>query len=399
VSAYLHIATLAGFALVYLAFAGLLQRIAFSGALAFATFGLLVGPHVVGLLELNADPDSYRLLVELTLAAVLFGDAAQADVGVLRAAYRAPLRLLAVSLPLTIGAGLVLAIGLFPDFSWIEAALLATVLAPTDAALGKAVVVDKRVPARIRETLNVESGLNDGICVPVLLLFLLLATGMPDGGAPAALVRFALEEIGVGALVGSGVAVIAHLLLDRTLRRGWTSREAIPFMASALALLAFALAPILGGSGFIAAFIGGFVWGRLRRRAGGPEVEFDEALGGLLGFVTWVIFGGIVVAPVLLQLDLRTFLYAIASLTMVRMVPVALALGGLPFSWPEKLFIGWFGPRGLASIVFVIMVLQADLADDARIAAVAATTILLSVVLHGLTAAPLAARFGQKEPR
>ena len=176
---YGTLAILAAFAFGYGIVAGRLEKTPVNGPVVFLTFGILVGPQVLGLLDLSVSGEGLRTVAELTLALVLFTDSANADLATLRRSFRIPQRLLLVGLPLTIAFGVGTGMLLFPDLPLLSVAILATMLAPTDAALGEAVVTNEAVPAPVREALNVESGLNDGICVPILFTFLALPPPRP----------------------------------------------------------------------------------------------------------------------------------------------------------------------------------------------------------------------------
>ena len=272
--------------------------------------------------------------------------------------------------------------------------LLAIVLAPTDAALGQAVVTLPRLPVRIRQGLNVESGLNDGICVPLFFIALALAqadAGDLSGGEAARLVA---EEIGYGVLGGVAAGALGAAVIVFAGRRKWIDEPWLQVVPAATAVLAYGLADGLGGSGFIAAFVGGAVFGALRRRQGGEVGYLVEELGGILSSVTFVVFGAIMLGPALGATTWQIALYAVLSLTVVRMLPVAIALVGTAARRPTVGFVGWFGPRGLASIVFaVIIVEEGGLAHEDVIVTTTVLTIALSILAHGLTAAPLAGRY------
>ena len=305
-----------------------------------------------------------------------------------------PLRLLAIGLPLTIVAGALAGVVVFGQLALIEAVLLAIVLAPTDAALGQAVVTDPLVPSRVRQGLNVESGLNDGICVPLLLIAIAIAEAEEGAIGHGAAVHLVLEEIGYGiaggVLAGLAAAVVVRLGVARRLVDPiWL--QVVPVAGAALA---YGLAVWMGGSGFIAAFVGGAVFGGLRGEVGGDVTLFLEEAGGLLGAVTFVLFGAVMLVPVLDNLSGAVVLYALLSLTLVRMVPVALAMLGSGARPPTVAFLGWFGPRGLASIVFaVILVEEASLAHESVLLDTIFLIVALSVLLHGVTATPLARRY------
>ena len=268
-------------------------------------------------------------------------------------------------------------------------------LAPTDAARGQAVVTEPRLPSRIRQGLNVESGLNDGICVP--LLFIVLAVAEADSGEMTAghAARVVVEEIGFGIVGGVVAGAIAAVAIAFASRRDLIEASWLQIVPVAGAGLAYGIAAPLGGSGFIAAFVAGMTFGALRRQSAGPEVTFlMEELGELLNRVTLLVFGAVLLWPAIEVLTWQIGLYAMASLTVIRMVPVALAMLGMGARRPTVAFLGWFGPRGLASIVFAaIVVEEADLPHTTTIVLTTYATVGLSVILHGVTAAPLATRY------
>jgi NhaP-type Na+/H+ or K+/H+ antiporter len=396
---YENLAILALFAFAYSLVAERLARTPVNGAVVYLAFGVIVGPVGLGWLDLGLGSEGIRTIAELTLALVLFTDASNANLAVLRQTVRLPRRLLLVGLPLTILLGVGVGALLFPELGLLQVAILATILAPTDAALGKAVVSNPAVPDPVRQGLNVESGLNDGICVPILFTFLALATQSGAEGSTGALaLRLLAEEIGIGAGIGIGLAFAGARGLRAAARRGWLVPgpwARIPVVA--LAFASFALAQFAGGSGFIACFIGGLVFGALVAPQHKETIlERAEGSSEVLALMTWVIFGGAVVAQHAGATDWRVVLYAILSLTVVRMLPVALAVVGLGTRTDTKLFLGWFGPRGLASIVFLVIAAQEKLPGSDTLIAVTVATVVLSIVGHGLTANPLAAAFGAR---
>lgn len=395
-SDYATLALLAGFVFLYGLVSGRLDRSPFGGALLFIAVGLACGPSGIGLLSLDVDAGGVRRLAELALGLVLFTDAAEADLAVLRRAYMIPERLLAIGLPLTIGLGTVTAMLIFDSLAPLEAAILAVVVAPTDAALGKAVVTDRAVPAPVREGLTVESGLNDGICVPVLFTLLALLAAETELGPVRMLARHALEEIGVGAAVGVGLSLIAAPALHACIGRGWITGAWRQMPVVSLALACFAGAQALGGSGFIAAFTGGLAFGWLARRRKHAVLSPAEAAGDVVALLTWVVFGATLVGPLIAALSWRAMLFAVLALTLLRIGPVWIALAGSGLAADTRLFVGWFGPRGLATIVFVVMVLDTHLPGGGLVAEAAGATVLLSVLLHGLTAAGLSAAYGRQ---
>ncbi|ATP08833.1 sodium:proton antiporter [Aeromonas salmonicida] len=393
---YQNLAVLAAFLLIYSLIAGRFESRLINGPLLFLLMGWLLGPSGLGLLSLSVNSEGIKLLAELTLVIVLFNDAANTNWQVLAANRALPIRLLLIGLPLTLLGGTLFGLWLYPDLPLLELAILSTILAPTDAALGKAVVSNPAVPAPIREGLNQESGLNDGICVPVLLLLLaLIAPTEQHTGTGMLAMTLLLEEIGIGLLVALVLTSLTIRLLKTSYLNGWQLPLWRQLTMPGLALLCFALAQTLGGSGFIAAFVGGLLMGR---RLGGHKhayMDSCEGYGDLLSVVIWMVFGATLMPMLPILLHWQYWLYAAASLTLLRMLPVWLSLLGTGLKPELILFIGWFGPRGLASIVFAVMVLQHKpaLLGQEPIIATVLCTIILSVILHGISANPWVRRF------
>ena len=358
--------------------------------MAFVAAGLLVGPAGLDLLNLDLDHHFLHGLAEVTLVLVLFTDASRIDLGLLRREHDLPVRMLGLGLPLTIALGAVVAAALFGTLSFWEAAVLAAILAPTDAALGEAVVSNKAVPVRMRQTLNVESGLNDGIALPMVLILLACAGAASETERSLSdWLWFAGLQVGLGPLAGIAVGWLGGWLIDKAVRHEWMSHVFQQISAIALALLAFALAEEIGGNGFIAAFCAGLTIGNTKRGVCHSLYEFGEAEGHLLTILAFFFFGVAMVPEVLPHIDLTVFAYAVLSLTVVRMLPVTLSLLGTGLSWCSHVFLGWFGPRGLASILFLLLVVEgAGLPGGETIKVVVITTILLSIVLHGVSAVP-----------
>ncbi|MGB5736380.1 MAG: cation:proton antiporter [Thiohalocapsa sp.] len=394
---YENLSILAAFVFLYSVVAGRLERTPINGALVFTAFGLALGPMGIDLLHLNVDTEGLRSLAELTLALVLFTDASNANLGVLERSIRIPRRLLLIGLPLTILLGFGVGVIMFHDLGLLEIAILATMLAPTDAALGKAVVTAESVPPKIREGLNVESGLNDGICVPILFVFLALvaeATAHDRTGALA--LHLLAEEIGIGVAVGIGLTLVGAWLLKLCVDRGWVTETWRQLPVVALATACFALAQTLGGSGFIAAFAGGLLFGWSTKSHKHALLLAAEGTGDTLALLTWVVFGAAVVGQAVGGFSWAVVLYALLSLTLIRMLPVFLALAGTGLRNDEKLFMGWFGPRGLASIVFIVLVLEENLPGAQTLTSIVVCTVVLSIIGHGLSANPLVAALARR---
>lgn len=380
--------------LVYAAISRRLDRTVVSTAIFFVTAGLILGNKGTGWIDIHDDGSEIRRLAELTLTLVLFADASRIDLRAVRREYAVPVRLLGLGLPLTILAGWLAGRAVFGDLGGAELLILAVILAPTDAALGQAVVTDERLPSRIRQGLSVESGLNDGLCVPILLVALAIAAS--DEGAITGhhAVRLLVEQIGGGTLGGVIAGGLAALIVAAAVPQGLVSRSWLQIVPVGAAALAYSLATALSGSGFIAAFVGGLVFGALRPRGEEEPGYLIGELGELTNSITFLVFGAVFVGPMLSHLTWAAGAYAVLSLTVVRMAPVALALVGSHARRQTMGYVGWFGPRGLASIVFIVVTIEgSDLLHSSAIVTAVAATVTLSVYAHGLSARPLTNRY------
>jgi NhaP-type Na+/H+ or K+/H+ antiporter len=368
-----------------------LERADLTAPIVFTTVGATLAG--LGLIHGAAAPEQLKLLVEITLVWVLFSDAARVRVTDVRRDLGRILRLLALGLPLTILAGWGLAAWLFPALGIWLALLVGAALAPTDAALGVPVVTNQAVPSRVRRLITVESGLNDGIATPVVMVAIAGAAAGEDI-AGAAGPGGAMVELAIGVAVGVIVGFAGGRLLRWARRRGWAAEDFTGIAVLALALLAYLLSLAVDGNGFVAAFCGGIAFGAAAGRRGPSELAFLEQTGGAVSLLVWLAFGAVAVPIVVDRLSWALLLYAVLSLTLVRMVPVAVALIGAGVDRKTVLFVGWFGPRGLASLVFALLALEDVGAGADEAVAVIAVTVFLSVLAHGISAAPFAARYG-----
>ncbi len=385
-------------ALAFLAFGLIGRRLrstVLTGPMLFAAFGLLAGPAVFGFVPLEISNAGLNILAEVTLILVLFSDAASIDLRRLRRDHNLPVRMLAMGMPLTILLGAITAMILFADFSIWEAALLAAILAPTDAALGQAVVVNRAVPVRIRQALNVESGLNDGIALSVVLVFAALAGANQESPDAVSWLLFGLKQITFGPIAGVVVGYLGAKLVAYCHRAGWLSENAEGIVALALAFGAYALAEIFHGNGFIAAFIAGLVFGNTLAFKCKYLYEFAETEGQILILLTFMAFGIVMIPMAIPSINGTYIAFALLALTLLRMVPVSVALLGTGIRPASSLFLGWFGPRGLASILFALLILeQSDITHKNEILAAIIVTVTMSILLHGLTAGPLSRLYG-----
>ena len=359
-------------------------------------FGLGAGASGAGIADIDIGHSAIHVIAELTLILVLFTDAARIDLGRVREDHNLPMRMLLIGLPLAIAAGTLAAAALFPSFSIWEAALLAALLAPTDAALGQSVVSAKAVPLRIRQSINIESGLNDGIALPAVLLFAALAGAVHGSSDASDWLQFGILQVTLGPLAGVAIGYAGARLIDTAGEREWATEAFLGIGILSLSVLAYVLAELIGGNGFISAFVAGVVFGNTIRHPCTFLFEFMESEGQLLMLITFLVFGAALLPEGLAHANITIVIYAVLSLTVIRMVPIALSLLGSGIRAPTFLFLGWFGPRGLASILFVLLILdETDLPHRAEILSITVITVGLSVVLHGITAAPLAKAYGR----
>ena len=387
----LDLTILASAGMVYAVASSRLGRTILTPAIFFLSTGILLGDAVLGWFTVEATGAGLRLIAETTLALVLFADASRINLRVLKREIAVPARLLGIGLPLTIVAGTIAAVLVFPGLTLVEAGLLAIAVAPTDAALGQTVVADERVPSRIRQGLNVESGLNDGLCVPLLLIALAFASA--EGGETEP-VRLVVEEIGFGVVGGLAAGVLGALAVRIGRERGWTATTWAPLIPLAATGIAYGLATVLHGSGLIATFTAGLAFGTIASADEEKAAEMIETVGDGFSAVTFLVFGAAIVPVMLDGMGWAPLLFAILALTVVRMVPVALALLGTAARPPTVAFVGWFGPRGLASIVFAVLILQGEPIPSLHlILATISLTVILSVYAHGVSALPLTERY------
>ncbi len=390
--------------LAFSLFSKRLERSVVTPPMIFAALGLALGAAGFDVIGAPISRDAIHILAEVTLVLVLFSDAARIDLRLLIRDHNLPIRMLVVGMPLAIVLGTVAAYWLPLGLGIFEAALLAAVLAPTDAALGQSVVSNAAVPVRIRQALNVESGLNDGIAVPLVFLFAMLAA-MDAGGVGAAagesadgvsfLGQTALQLV-LGPLAGLAAGGGAGWLMRWFGGRGWMSMAFEGAAVLAAAALSFAGAEAIGGNGFIAAFVGGLIFGYILEGRCAFVFEFAESEGQVLVLFAFLAFGAVMVPEIAGHVDGWVVLYAVLSLTAVRMVPIALSLLGTALNPTTMGFVGWFGPRGLASILFGLLVVQdLDTPGAKTILITTIVTVSLSILLHGLSAAPFAKTYAR----
>jgi NhaP-type Na+/H+ or K+/H+ antiporter len=367
------------------------ERSPISSAMVFVAVGMIAGPIGLGFLKEGIDAPLVRVLAEVTLVLVLFVDASTINLRSLIQEKGVPFRLLLIGLPLTMALGLILAVPLFDDVNLWALALMAFILSPTDAALGQPIITSPAVPETIKEAINVESGLNDGIALPPILACIAgLSSAAAEKLGAQYWVVFTLKQFLFGPLLGALVGWLGGRLVDTASKAGWMNPTFQRLAAWSLAVLAYALAEIFHGNGFIAAFFGGLMLGTHTPIVRERIQEFGEAEGQQLALFVFLIFGLVAVPAVANHWDAKAWLYAILSLTVVRMLPVAVSLAGTRLDWLSICLIGWFGPRGIASVLYLLIVVNdLGLAGHERVLSVIVLTVLLSVFLHGISAVPL----------
>jgi len=384
----------------YGAFSAWLSKSVVSAPMVFVLAGLVTGSAGLGIFEVDIDNHVLEGFGELTLGLILFADAASTNSQKLIRENRIPKRLLLISLPLTILLGAFIAVVLFPNLSWQEAALVAAILAPTDAALGYAVVTSGYVPERIRQGILVESGFNDGLALPAVLLFAALAFSSMPGEARGVgyWVGFTLKQIAVGAFVGAVIGGALGKFVHYADGKKWIAQPFRNLTCIGVAILALLGAHIVDGNGFIAAFVGGLFFGSFCSRRAGSLTNFVEEEGQLFSLIIFFIFGAVLLPAALSHFTAVCILYAVLSLTFIRMAPTVISLLDLNLKLPSALFIGWFGPRGLASILFLMIAVEhEEMGRLTEIEAVVYVTVFLSVILHGATASPFSRRYGKTD--
>lgn len=388
--------------LCVLAAAGISQRIqgtVLTLPMVYAALGFLLSEQVLGIIHAGPENELVRLIAEITLVLVLASDAIRINLRDLVRYHNLPTRLLGVALPLTMILGTLLAAGLLKAPSLWGAAILGVLLSPTDASLGVAVVTHPKVPVRIRQALNIESGLNDGIAMPFLLLAISMAVAT-EQVAPniGPFLGHAAVQILLGALAGVILGLLGVLFVEWGHKRGWMSGAFQKISAIALVLLAYGAAELIGGNGFVAAFALGITVGNWRKAERSQEIyEYVEVEVQILMLLTFLIFGAVLLPPALEGVNGPILLYAVLSLAVVRMVSVALGFIGSKVRPVTTLFVGWFGPRGIASILYIFTVMDTEgLEGKEVIYAAAMITVLLSILAHGMTAAPLADWYGKR---
>jgi NhaP-type Na+/H+ or K+/H+ antiporter len=385
--------------LVFGIFSKRAERTIITAPMVFVLIGLAVSFFGFGLLEEGPKAGFVKPFAEFTLILVLFIDATTIDRSRLKLERSLPARLLLIGLPLTMVFGALIAIPIFPEISTVALIMMALILSPTDAALGQAVVTGEQVPLRIRQTINIESGLNDGIALPPILICFAILSGSGGGNMDMSYwLTFIIKQFLFGPIIGGFVGWLGGFIVERSTKAGWMSHTYQMLASVAIAILAYSLAEHFGGNGFISAYFAGLLLGTKSEMIREKIREFGEAESQVFIMFIFLLFGMILVPVSYQYWDWRSLMYAVLSLTVIRIVPVALSLIGTGLDKKTVLFIGWFGPRGIASVLYLLMaVIQLGVEGYETVVAVISLTILLSIFLHGFTAMPFSKLFFKKE--
>ena len=372
-----------------LAFALIAKRLSstiITAPIVFIALGVLLAE--TGAVHHAQAESALHLVAEITLIVLLFFDAAQIDLRVLRERHVWPVRMLLIGLPLAIVIGTLVTWVFLPGWPLVAVALLAAVLSPTDAALGQAVVTNALVPARSRRALTVESGLNDGLALPIILLFASLTAHAMEQDTTNWLL-FGAKQLVLGPAVGVAAGLLGGRLLLAVKARGWTADAYEGAGALSLAGGTYLAATALDGNGFIAAFVAGLCFGHVIKGRCPFVYEFTESEGQLLSWAAFLLLGLTLVPEAIRHLDASMLAIILLSLFVVRPLAIWLSLLGTDASGTTRLFFGWFGPRGLATALFSLLVVeQIDMELGDSILMLAINAVWISALLHGISAAP-----------
>ncbi|KXF55422.1 hypothetical protein AXA44_37845 [Rhodococcus sp. SC4] len=367
---------------------GRLRRGYLSPAAVFVVVGVVLGADGLGLVEVQADREGFRTVAELALTLILFTQASRLDLRTMLRQGAMARRLLGIGMPLTVVLGTVVALLLLPALPSWEAVCLAVIVAPAEAALVEALLVDPRIPRRIREGLSVESGLYDGFAVAALLTVLAIASQEAEP-APGEWAWFAFRTVHVSLAVGIVIGLVGGKAIAVARAHGWTTDSWAQLATLALAVLCFGAGEQFHGSGFATAFAGGLAYAAIKPGRGQDRAptQVAGAASELLELVTFALFGAVVVVPAFRDADWRVLAFAIAAVTLVRLVSVLVAFTRSDVPAASVVFMGWFGPRGITTLVLGLIVLEEGVMQEPLLLTQAAVvTVVLSIVLHSVTA-------------
>ncbi len=386
-----------GCVVLYALLSKLIGRSILTLPIIFVFVGYLVADPIKMLGNHDQLREYARYLAEITLILVLFSDASNVRLAKLKQNYKIPLQMLVFGVPLTMLFGTLIVWMIAPAGGFAMALLTTAVLTPTDAALSQGVVSNPKVPDRLSQSINVESGLNDGLVLPFVLLGAVLAAASMQENATQGLAMKAVIEIVLGPLVGVSIGWLIARGLGIAEDRNWSleSAQGVVFVASAFTC--YLGAELIGGNGFIAAFVGGVTFGNTYRHNLHFITEFMEGTGQMLTMAAFLVFGATMLPDGFAHISFMPVLIAVLFLTIIRIVPIWLSLTGTGLASREKLFLGWFGPRGLASILFTLIIMaEFDFPNEEEFLACISMTVFMSIILHGVTSTPFANLIGRQ---
>ncbi len=384
-------------AVAYAMFAKRLSSTVVTAPMIFLSLGYLLSSS--GMMHQEHAEELLHIVAEVALIILLFVDASQTDFAALRKQHLWPQRMLLIGLPLSVFIGTLVAMVLYPGWSILAVALLAAILAPTDAALGQAVVSNQAVPIEERRTLTVESGLNDGLALPIVLFFACTLATL-EGEHESNFLIFTAQQLILGPLVGGLIGWLGAKAMVSAADKGFTEPLYEGVAAIALAIAAYVAASMAGGNGFIAAFAGGLAFGHILKDRVKYVYEFAESEGQILIWASFLLLGLALLPEALHQLDLPMLLLILISLFLVRPLAIWLSLIGTDTKPVTRLFFGWFGPRGLATALFALLIVgDINLAYADAVLAVAINAVWISALLHGISAAPGAQWYARRVRR
>jgi sodium/hydrogen antiporter len=342
------------------------------------------------LIEARSDTKGFTVLSELALTVILFNQASTLNLRTVVRRGHLPMRLMAIGIPVTIALNTAIAVSVLPVLPFWEAVCLAVIVAPTEVALVDALLEDRRIPERVRHALSIESGLYDGLALAALLAALALASEQTDP-APVRWAWFAFRTEFASLAVGVLIGVIGGVLISRSSARGWMSGTWAQLATLALALVCFGVGERLHGSGFVTAFVGGLAYAVVSRRNGtqAAATQVSDAAGQLLELLVFALFGAVAVVPAWRDAGWRVVVFAALALIVVRIASLAIALAGSGLPRRSKLFMGWFGPRGIGALVLGLIVIgEGEIKQGTLITQAVVVIVTLSLILHSITAAP-----------
>lgn len=372
---------------------GLAHRSILSLSFFFLAAGMMLGPGLFGVIDLETTADLVKRVTELTLIVILFVDGLEVERSFVRRGWHVPTRTLLIAMPLT-AVFIALVGGPLLGLSWGEAFLLGALLSPTDPVLTSSVCTNPKIPARIRNSLNLESGFNDGLALPAVILF---AHYLLRDSGDLSWWQFLARDVGVGAAVGFAGALVAVWLVKSLRGRMVMATHYLTLYAFAVSLSLYAAARFAGGNGFIAVYLAGIVMAAMGGDQAPAFPRFSRDLGEVLKLATFVIFGSLLAFSWWVDEGWRGLLFVLFVIFAARTLALLLSLIGTRLDWQERAFMAWFGPKGVACVAYSLLVLGLEVPGGVRVFHLTALVVVASIILHGASDTPLANRFARRQ--